>query len=454
MRISFLARIAIILIFSLISIQVLAVMGYFIQRSHNTGTGIRLPLPDQVAAIIELIEHAGPEDRTTILRAVSSAQLQATVTKDAPEPPSENWRASYQLQQVLTSYLSTDHDREVTVLIRYDQSGPLAWVMPYVAPVTAMIVMALGDGQYLVIQSVGFLVLNLFGFPPGFWAGIIGSAVTLLAFVVIRREVRPLRRLAKAAHSLDLREPHTIPDFPSSASDIRAVISAFNQMQQRVAWLINERMAMIGGISHDVRTYATRLRLRVELMEDEAERARSIRDIDSMIGLLDNALYTIQDRTPQESLELVDISQLLRDEIVDRQRADLAASVTIAPEAEGALVLGSTVALRRLFGNLIENAIAYGREARVRLTLCSDRLVTHIEDSGPGIPPEHRRSAMQAFVRLETSRSRKTGGAGLGLAIANKIAEIHGGSLTIGDASTHGACILVSLPSFEKDLLD
>ncbi len=117
-------------------------------------------------------------------------------------------------------------------------------------------------------------------------------------------------------------------------------------------------------------------------------------------------------------------------------------------------MLGNNVTLRRLFANLIEHAISYGREARVQLTVRGDWLVTKIEDSGPGIPPEHRERAKQAFVRLETSRSRKTGGAGLGLAIANRIVESHGGSLTIEDAPSGGACILVSLPLFKQDLFD
>jgi signal transduction histidine kinase len=135
--------------------------------------------------------------------------------------------------------------------------------------------------------------------------------------------------------------------------------------------------------------------------------------------------------------------KLIRDQIEDRRSTNLPASATIAPETEGASVLGNAVALRRLFANLIENAITYGGEARVSLRRHGAMLVAAIEDSGPGIPPEHRGSAIQAFVRLEASRSRKTGGAGLGLAIAKKVAEAHGGSLIIEDAVPRGARILI-----------
>ncbi len=433
-RLSFLARIAIILIFSLVAIQVLAVMGYFIQRSHNTGTGFRLPLPDQIVAMVELIEKAGPQERATILRAVSSAQVQASLMTDMPAPPSQSWRASRRIERILRRYLSVLEDRRITVLVQWQQSGLLSRIAPFVAPATATIIIALKGGQNLVIQAAGPLIVNVFGFPPGFWAGVIGFCVAIFAVIVIRREVRPLRRLAEAADGLDVNAPRPVIDFPRSAPEIRAVISAFNRMQDRIASLIKARMVMIAGFSHDVRTYATRLRLRAELIGDEAERVRAIRDIEDMISLLDDALFAVQDRAAPEVIELIDIGGLLRDEVDDRHRRGATAAFSEDGGAESVTLLGNPIALRRLFANLIDNAIAYGGEARVSLTSDGRDIGVAIEDAGPGIPAELRESVTQAFVRLEQSRNRKTGGAGLGLAIARKVAEAHGGNLSIGDA--------------------
>ena len=150
-------------------------------------------------------------------------------------------------------------------------------------------------------------------------------------------------------------------------------------------------------------------------------------------------------------LELIDIAELVGDEIDDHRK--IGTSVTLVREGakENALVLGQPVALRRLFRNLIENAITYGGEARVMVQMRAEHVLVHIEDSGPGIPPEARANVTQAFVRLETSRSRRTGGAGLGLTIARKIAESHGGALEIGDAKNGGARVSVTLPRFQPE---
>jgi signal transduction histidine kinase len=450
-RLSFVTRIAIIFIFSLVAIQLLAVMGYFIQRGSNTGTGFRLPFPDQVAAIVELIENAPAGQRSAVLRAVNGAQLDVRIETGMPPISTENWRASRVVERIVRRYLAALGERRVTVLIHKEERWLLPRLMPFQSPAIATIKVSLKGGETLSIQTGGPLSINIFGFPPGFWAGVVGFAVALLAIIIIRREVRPLRHLANAADSLNLSEPHPIADFPRSAPEIRAVISAFNRMQDRIASLIKARMAMIAGFSHDVRTYATRLRLRAELIGDEAERARAIRDIEDMISLLDDALLAVQDRPAKEIQELVDIPELIREEIEHRRRAGVRASFTAGAGAESALVLGSAVGLRRLFANLIDNAIAYGDEARASIELRGQTLIAAIEDSGPGIPKELRNGVMQAFVRLEVSRSRKTGGAGLGLAIARRVADSHGGRLAICDAEGGGARVTVELAPFDPD---
>jgi signal transduction histidine kinase len=446
LRLSFVARIAILFIFSLLALQFLTVMGFFIQRGSDTGTGFRLPLPDQIAALVELLETSPASQHSAILRAANGANVHARLETAPAAPPGGDWRPSPMVERVLRRYLPALGDRQVTVLLRREEGPWFPRVLRFVSPATLSIIVSLATGNALVVEVGGPLGTTLFGFPPGFWAGFLGFAMAIIAILVIRREVRPLRRLAEAADSLDLGEPRAIADFPSSAPEIRAVISAFNRMQERIGSLVRTRMAIIGGFSHDVRTFATRLRLRAELIPDEVERARATRDIEDMISLLDDALYAIQDRVPEESQELVDLPALLREEVEDRRKSGTRASIDVAAAAEGASVLGSAVALRRLFANLLENAIAYGGAARVSAAVSAGNVIVDIDDNGPGIPPELRKSVLQAFVRLEASRSRKTGGAGLGLAIASRVAESHGGTLRIDDAPGGGARIRVTLP--------
>jgi signal transduction histidine kinase len=444
-RLGFATRVTVILIFSLVAFQALVVMGFYIRRSSDTGAGFRLPLPDQVAAIAELVERAPQDEREAILRAVNGSLLHVRIDATDPAPPMATWRHMPFVEQILKTYLAALGGRDVTVLVQ----TPTGRLIERFSPQAVLtIITSLNTGEKLIIQTHGPFTLAIFGFPPGFWAGIMGFGVVVLAIVIIRREARPLRRLAHAADQLNLNEPQPIADYPRSAREIRAVIAAFNRMQERISNLIRSRMTMIGAFSHDVRTYATRLRLRAELIADETERARAIRDIEDMICLVNDALFAVQDRPNVSSGELVDAAELVAEEIAQHRDAGARASFTFTGPEGGALLLGNAVALRRLVHNLVQNAIHYGGEARASVGVRGGEVVIAIDDSGPGIPPEQRASVMQAFVRLETSRSRKTGGAGLGLAIASKIAEAHAGRLTIGDAAGGGARITVELPLF------
>jgi signal transduction histidine kinase len=169
------------------------------------------------------------------------------------------------------------------------------------------------------------------------------------------------------------------------------------------------------------------------------------------VSLLDDALLAVQDRPAAENNELVDVAALLKEEIEDKRAQGGRASFACGVEAELPPVLGNAVALRRLFANLIDNAVIYSHEARVTALAEQGVLRIAIEDSGAGIPAEYREQITQPFVRLEGSRSRRTGGAGLGLAIAKKVAESHGGRLLIGDAPSGGARIEVELPVFDAE---
>jgi len=229
------------------------------------------------------------------------------------------------------------------------------------------------------------------------------------------------------------------------------VIAAFNRLQGRIANLIAARMAIVGGISHDLRTYATRLRLRAEAIPEEAERAKAVRDIDDMIGLLDDAMLAISEGASNHQEELVDLAEVVTYEVEDRQSAG--AVMTLETRLDGAqpLVLGHSRGLRRLVANVLDNAIKYGGEARVELSARGRWLLTVVDDAGPGIPPEHREAVLEPFVRLDPSRNRATGGAGLGLTIAKKVVETHHGRLVLNDAPNGGARVIIALPLFAAE---
>jgi signal transduction histidine kinase len=211
-------------------------------------------------------------------------------------------------------------------------------------------------------------------------------------------------------------------------------------------------MGLIGGISHDVRTFATRLRLRIDGIPDDAERQRAAADIDDMIRLLDDALLSSRAGAYELSQEMVEFAALVRSELEDRRAQGAAVDLRCVGVAEHAVVLGDRLALRRIVANITENALKYGRAAHLSISVRGDLVILVVDDEGPGIPIEKRELMLEPFSRIEESRSRGTGGAGLGLAIVRTLAEAHGGKVEIGETAKRGARITVTLPLFRCEV--
>jgi len=450
LRFGFVTRLALIFILSLIVLQVLVVAMFYADRRQATGESTRLPLPDQIAAMVELLENAPPQSRELILRAANTPRFSVRVTDGTTPAHLATWQQSAAAERILRRYLVALGSRQVTVLI--EPVGP-NWLFPrvmaFILPASSAIHVDMKTGETLVVESQGILMVSLFGQPPGFWASVVGFGIAVLTILLIRREARPLRMLARAADNIDLSgKAKPLPDAPGSASEIRRVIAAFNRLQDRIASLIAARMAIVGGISHDLRTYATRLRLRAEAIPEEAERVKAVRDIDDMIGLLDDAMLAISEGTSNHHEELVDLAEVVTYEVEDRQSAG--ADVMLETVLDGAqpLVLGHSRGLRRLVSNVLDNAIKYGGRARVELSARGRWLLVVVDDSGPGIPADQREAVLEPFVRLDPSRNRATGGAGLGLTIAKKVVETHDGRLVLSDAPDGGARVIIALPVF------
>jgi signal transduction histidine kinase len=208
-------------------------------------------------------------------------------------------------------------------------------------------------------------------------------------------------------------------------------------------------MTLVGGIAHDVRTFATRLRLRVEHIPDDAERQRAVADIDDMIRLLDDALLSTRAGAGGLSQEMVELAALVAVEVHDRRAQGAPVDLVIDERVRNAVVLGDRLALRRILANIIDNALAYGHAAHVRTALKDGAVVVSIDDEGAGIPDDQRQAVLEPFLRLEKSRNRATGGAGLGLAVVRSLVEAHGGTIGITAAPGGGTRVNVALPVFQ-----
>lgn len=447
-RFSLAARIAAIMAAGLLFAWLVTAAIYY--RGSATEGGEIRPSPRQVADIVALVERTPAPDRDLVIRALNSETLSARLDPDGPPPVEESafdegWLAPY-LPALGGRPVSASPDPA----LEHKHLFPKLFV--YAVPAIELRI-GLKDGATLELQARGPAALTRFGAPVGLGAGLIGTLIALIALIVMQRETRPLARLAKAVDRMDFLDSHApIPPARGSASEIQALIGAFNRLGDRLSTLLRARMALLGGISHDVRTFATRLRLRLDQIPDPMERARAEADIADMVRLLDDALLASKAGAGELTQELVEFDDIVRGEVEDRRSAS--APVSLDADGRPALVLGDRVALRRIASNLIENAIAYGRIARVSLTVSDEAAVFVVEDEGPGVPPEKRAELLEPFVRLEASRNRKTGGSGLGLAIVRSLAEAHGGTLSIGDAGSGGARFSVTIPLFRLESED
>ena len=256
--------------------------------------------------------------------------------------------------------------------------------------------------------------------------GLLTLVLGAVLYFMTRTITRPLGKLAIAADAIG-RGARVEPLPEEGGQELQAATRAFNSMQERLRRYLDSRTSVLAAMSHDLRTPLTRLRLRVETIEDDAIRARCAADLDEMNSMIRGALGLFRGLNDDETAVDIDINALLeglRDETVETGGV-----VTLTGRAN-APYKGRPLALKRCLGNLINNAIQYGKEANLSVE-DGAALEIRIRDRGPGIPDTQLEQVFEPFFRLESSRSRDTGGTGLGLSIARDIVQAHGGSIAL-----------------------
>ncbi|SFG09598.1 two-component system, OmpR family, osmolarity sensor histidine kinase EnvZ [Palleronia marisminoris] len=251
--------------------------------------------------------------------------------------------------------------------------------------------------------------------------------MTVVAYLFLKNQLRPIKRLADAA--LAFGKGRSVPYSPRGAFEVRSAGAAFLDMRARIERQIEQRTMMLSGISHDLRTPLTRLRLELEML-DPAEAEPMRRDLDEMQQMIDAFLDFAREGAVGEP-ELIDPTDLVND-VVEKARRAGGTVERGRIQSAGTVTLNS-LAVARALENLVGNALRYGTRARVSLDRTGRALVFVVEDDGPGIPVEARAEAMRAFTRLDGARNQNRGaGVGLGLAIAQDVARQHGGVLRLG----------------------
>jgi signal transduction histidine kinase len=274
--------------------------------------------------------------------------------------------------------------------------------------------------------------------------GVLTVLLGVAMFVMARTITRPLRELANAADAVGRGANHP-PLAEKGARELRRATRAFNTMQERLRRYLESRTRVVAAMSHDLRTTLTRLRLRAESIENDELRARFAADLDEMSQMVHGALGLFRGLNDDEPLDRVDLDVLL--ETLQADFAELGASVSIEGRAN-APICARPLALKRCLTNILHNAISYGTRATV-LVSDGDDLTIRIRDEGPGIPAEALDQVFEPFFRIEPSRNRDTGGAGLGLSIARDIVQAHGGSIALRNME-RGLEVTLTLPRAES----
>jgi signal transduction histidine kinase len=406
-------------------------------------------LAERIEQIVQAVDNIPANQRPIVLQAAANFGFEAKMVDDMNDAVGVNASTS-PLIDILQTRLGSE--RKIAVQRETECASPRREDGRAEAPrreTCRVVYVSLHD------QSLMRLRLHQPGEPPimrgrGGQGGPYGLQyialflilIALLAYLVASMATRPIRKLAQAAAELGRDIDH--PPLPETGpTEIRQAAHAFNAMQARIRRQIQHRTHMLAAITHDLQTPLTRLRLRLEKVADKELQQRLIDDLAVMHGMVREGLDLARSMDSSEKIQALDIDSLLDSVCADA--ADAGQDVTLQGSTR-AFVMAQPGALRRCLTNLLDNACKYGQLARVSIALEQQRVAIRIRDQGPGIPEAELESVFDPFYRLEVSRSRDTGGTGLGLTIALNIAENHHGQVTLRNLPEGGLEVLLVLP--------
>lgn len=447
---SLFGRLVLVLLAGLLIAQLVSALILLQDRGTALYRASGLQAAQRIAGVIELLDALEPRQRQQVAAAMTTNALRVALYDTPPPvpPPAESARAAM-LQAMLRRTLGDARAVRIAVTdLTEDQARPV-WQLRHgggrLRPWRAMaftVHVQLQDRTW-----VGFyhrLPRELFAWPQRLllMLGVLLVSVIALSLLAVRWLSRPLSVLSSAATALgeDLRRPPLPEDGPL---EVQHAARAFNRMQTRIQRHIEDRERLLAAVSHDLRTPITRLRLRAEALDDAELKAKFEHDLADMESMVSATLAFMRAGADREAAIPLDIMALLQS--IQTDMTELGHEVDIVGSAD-APYRGQPVALKRALVNLIENAVKYGRRARVHVADTPSSIRIRVADDGPGIPPADLEKVFEPFYRLEASRSRDSGGVGLGLAIARSIARAHGGDVILRNRTEGGLEALLSLP--------
>lgn len=392
---------------------------FFDRHWYTTTHRLTHAVAADVGVIVEMLNRTEDPDVRAYIHDLAESKMDLTFTfKSGARIARKEKRSINPLRDMMRAALRERVDYKTFVDMRH-------------APDTVGILVQVRDGLYT------FTIPQRRIYTPTtevFIGWMIGSSILLsvIALLFMRNQIRPVRRLAEAADAIG--KGQDVPWFKlEGATEVRQASAALMVMRDRIRRAMNQRTAMLAGVSHDLRTPLTRMKLQLAMMPETAQTRGFQSDIADMEVMLE-AYLAFARGEEAEATAPTDIGALLGDviETIKRQHENVSLDVqaNICTEVR-------PHALKRCISNLIHNALRYGKHAFVSMSLRDQAVDILIDDDGPGIPEDKREDVFRPFYRLDASRNMDTGGVGLGLSIARDIARAHGGNLVLED-SPHG----------------
>lgn len=367
----------------------------------------------QIINFIQTVENTPQEEQSKLVKALDIADFKITLD-DKPKWNQHFMNAS--LWQVLKKISDQSPNIELSFML-----SPNRWLN-----ITADIIQNSWGLQSLLI-SLELIVI----------------ASILFSLWTIQRFTQPLEIITERAEDLGVNlHSDPLPIYGPRVAQVTA--EAMNKMQKRIRDLVEARTKMLAAISHDLRTPITRLKLRAQYIENEEQFHKITKDLDEMESMIAETLSFAREDNQKEKRVNIDLSSLLSTLCDDF--SDVGHDVKFLGSYTRLPILGSSVTLKRVFSNLVTNAIKYAGSSRITLTIIENDAVIYFDDQGPGLPKEQLEQAFQPFFRGESSRSRETGGTGLGLAVARDIIQAHGGTVHLELREPKGLRVFVKLP--------
>lgn len=408
-----------------------AIIAYLFLEDHEARTTAALTrgVIDQIALVVQLSDAAGSDRAKERLATESSTRLGMSVAwlpgESLPaDPGTTTTQVGQQIGEEMAARIPEDHWFDAQrfgeyVDLRVAQDG--------------------GTLRFLV-ERKRFININMHLFPV--WMIAFSVILIGVAILFLINQIRPIQRLAVAAEAFG--RGRDVPDFrPSGAAEVRRAAVAFIGMKRRLARQMQQRTEMLAGVSHDLRTPLTRMKLELAMLDDGTV-GELKSDVAEMERMLEEYLAFARGEGGEQAAE-TDLGQLLT-EIADDARRKGASAVDITASGELTIPVKRN-ALKRCITNLVDNAVKYGSRVSLTARRLEDEIEIAVEDDGPGIPVERRVEAFKPFRRLDEGRNLERGGVGLGLAIALDIARGHGGDVTLDESRFGGLKAAVTLPA-------